>query len=158
MNSQRANEAMDKIRDEMTQTNHEAITEIGEAMTRLLLASPELSDKIMAEGKTCKGAYAAMEQYARKGKRHCIPPKEAAKLIAEYWEIPVEAMTRAALEQEPQAHATATPQPPYSGSSPCTGEPMAGLISPIARGGHGGISAAAATSMLDDFDALLGGL
>lgn len=49
MNDQRANEAMDKIRDEMAKTANEAVQEIGEAMTRLLLASPEMSDKIMAE-------------------------------------------------------------------------------------------------------------
>lgn len=133
--SEITNKAMDKIRDEMAQASHEAITEIGEAMTRLLLASPELSDKILAEGKTCKGAYDAMEQHARRERKHCIPPRAAAKLIAEYWEIPVEAMTRAALEQEPQAPA----EEPISTS----------IKAPLAAAGD---------SAEADFFALLGGL
>lgn len=140
--SESINKAMDKIRDEMTQTNHDAVTEIGEAMTRLLLASPELSDKILAEGKTCKGVYAAMEQYARKERKNCIPPRAAAKLIAEYWEIHVEAMTRAALEQEPQAPA---------------GEPSSKSIKD-SLAADGGSGYADSDSAAADFFSLLGGL
>lgn len=169
MNSQRANEAMDKIRDEMAGSQDDGVQVIGEAMTALLQIAPELTEKVLAKGKTCAGAFGAVRDYAKKNKGKgtavYVPPAKAAEIVAGYWEIPVEQMKQAVMQAamasmggETQAHAGTTPQPPYGGSSPCTGEPMAGMISPVARGGHGGISAAAATSMLDDFDALLGGL
>ena len=172
MNSQRANEAMDKIRDEMAGSQNTVVQQIGELLTVVLTIDGQYSEQILAKGKTLKGAADHASAYALKHKEkgatmHETSKKEDAMLMEEYWGIPKEVFYQAFARMwadicaETQAHAETTTLPPYGGSSPCTGEPMAGLISPVARGGHGGISAAAAaaaTSMLDDFDALLGGL
>ena len=145
--SEMANKAMDKIRDEMAKTKNDAVLEIGEAMTELLLIAPELSEQILAEGKTCAGAYKVVESYARSNYKTCVPPRKATELVAEYWGLPLEQMRRAVMGAEPQEH-TANP----SGASrhlPYRGEAVMG-------GGAG--AGENAGSLLDDFDALLGGL
>lgn len=61
--------ATDKIRDEMAANAKDAaISVIGEFMTNLLMEKPETAEKIMAEGKSLKGAMSAMSDYARKNK------------------------------------------------------------------------------------------
>lgn len=61
--------ATDKIRDEMADNAKDAaISVIGEFLTSMLMEKPETAEKIMAEGKSLKGAMAAMSDYARKNK------------------------------------------------------------------------------------------
>lgn len=91
--------AVDKIRDEMAANSaNMALQAIGEMMTAHLDACPQDADKVLAEGKTLKGAYAAMESWARKNAKNgacCVVPKQAQKLVAEYYGV--------AQTQEPQA-------------------------------------------------------
>lgn len=153
MNSKRANEAMDKIRDEMAGSQDTVVQQIGELLTVVLTMDGQYSEQILAKSKTLKGAADHASAYAMKHRakgatRHETSKKEDAMLMEEYWDIPKEVFFQAYARMwadicaETQAAAQLTP-------------------SPVKRGGHGGISAAAATaatSMLDDFDALLGGL
>lgn len=61
--------ATDKIRDEMAANAKDtAILVIGEFMTNLLAEKPETAEKIMAEGKSLKGAMSDMSDYGRKHK------------------------------------------------------------------------------------------
>lgn len=111
-------QAMDKIRDELAGNSNPGVQMIGEAMTALLMAAPELSDKILQEGKTLAGAFNAVKDYARKNKTGgfaFVPPAKAAEIVAKYWGIDVAAMKRAVLAaemesmgEEPQAHAAVT--------------------------------------------------
>jgi hypothetical protein len=92
-------EAMDKIRDEMAKSQNPAVQELGETLTAWLSRHPEGAEKILAEGKTLQGSYKALEEYARKNKNGnsaCVPYMKAVEIMAEYWGIDKEEMTRAA--------------------------------------------------------------
>ena len=91
------NAAMDKLRDEMALSKDQALGAIGEIMTALLQAAPEWAGAILAKGKTLLGAYAALEEYARKnrGGKNCVyvPPDTAQEVICGYYGIKVEGET-----------------------------------------------------------------
>lgn len=96
-------EAMDKIRDELAGNSNPGVQMIGEAMTALLMAAPELSDKILQEGKTLAGAFNNLKDYASKNKTGgfaFVPPAKAAEIVAKYWDIDIAAMKRAVLAAE----------------------------------------------------------
>lgn len=101
-------EAIDKIRDEMAKEKPGSpVAEVGEMVTEMLTAAPEIAPAIMAKGKTLKGAYEAMESAAKKkgGSRVCIGPREAAKIVMEYYGF------NAAIPQTPAPAPTPTPAP-----------------------------------------------
>lgn len=84
--------AVDKVRDEMASAkkNKDAIGAVGEIVTAMLNANPAAAPEILAEGKTLKGCYKAMEDYARKHKEgccYCIPPEQAETVICKYFGI-----------------------------------------------------------------------
>lgn len=168
--SEMVNRAMDKIRDEMAGTKDRNVPLIGEIMTELLLMMPEESEKILAEGKSLQGTQKHCMAYAarirKNGERMLeTSPEEDAQCISEYWGIEQEKVETAMLAlntrkmmqrfggklpegisfigAETQAHAENP-----SGASrhlPYRGEAVMGA------GENTG-------SLLDDFDALLGGL
>ncbi len=85
-------EAIDKIRDEMatTKTNGAAIRAVGEIMTALLEAHPDWAGAVLQKGKTLKGAYGAMEHYAREhreGSCYYMPPETAESVICKYYGV-----------------------------------------------------------------------
>jgi len=85
-------EAVDKIRDEMatTKTNGAAIRAVGEIMTALLEAHPDWAGAVLKKGKTLKGAYGAMEHYAREHKEgscYYMPPETAESVICKYYGV-----------------------------------------------------------------------
>lgn len=157
--SEMVNKAMDKIRDEMAGTQDRNVPLIGEILTELLLMMPEVSEKIMAEGKSLQGTQKHCMAYAARIRKNGekileTSPEEDAQCIGEYWEIEQEKVENAMLAlnlrkamqrfggklpegisfmgAEPQAHAEGQPTAPEA--------------------------AAAGGSLLDDFDMLLGGL
>ena len=77
--------AMDKLRDEMAQEKSSAVKMAGEMITLQLMADHGNAEKILADGKTIKGAYDAMKEHARKNRLECIPPDEACDIFAEYY-------------------------------------------------------------------------
>lgn len=84
------NAAMDRVRDEMAkEAAGSPIAEVGEMVTEMLAASPDLAPRIMDKGKTLKGAYQAIESAAKKNRGGrsavCIGPREAAKIVLEYY-------------------------------------------------------------------------
>lgn len=76
--------AMDKLRDEMAQSKG-AVHMAGEIITLFLMAGPENAEKILAEGKTIKGAYTKMRDLARSKRQECFDSDEAAGIFAEYY-------------------------------------------------------------------------
>ena len=76
--------AMDKIRDEMAKSKG-AVGMVGDIVTLYLKKEPANAEKILAEGKTLKGAYGAMRDYAREKRMECMDPDEAAERIAVYY-------------------------------------------------------------------------
>lgn len=103
-------DAMDKIRDEMAGSGDPGVQVIGEAMTRLLQLQSELADKVLEEGKTLKGAFAKVRDWAKanaKGGFCYVPPAKAAEIVAEYWGVDTTAMMQAVCGAETQAHAQA---------------------------------------------------
>lgn len=76
--------AMDKIRDEMAKSKG-AVGMVGEIVTLYLQNEPANAEKILAKGKTLKGAYSAMRDYAREKRIECMTPDEAAERIAAYY-------------------------------------------------------------------------
>lgn len=103
-------DAMDKIRDEMAGRGDPGVQVIGEAMTRLLQLQPELADKVLEEGKTLKGAFAKVRDWAKanaKGGFCYVPPVKAAEIVAEYWGVDTTAMMQAVQGAETHAHAQA---------------------------------------------------
>lgn len=80
--------AMDKIRDEMAETKSEAIRALGEMMTMILQARPDLAEHILEEKKTIAGAYNAMYEVAKGEKKSgccCIAPNRAIRIAMEYY-------------------------------------------------------------------------
>lgn len=80
--------AIDRIRDEMAKEQAGSpIAEVGEMVTEMLAAAPDIAPAIMDKGKTLKGAYQAIESAAKKkgGRSVCIGPREAAKIVMEYY-------------------------------------------------------------------------
>lgn len=78
------NKAMDKIRDEMAKAK-DAVCMVGEIVTLYLQSEPANAEKILQDGKTLKGAYGAMRDYAREKRKECMTPDEAAEHIAKYY-------------------------------------------------------------------------
>lgn len=90
--------AIDKIRDEMAKENAGSpIAEVGEMVTEMLNAAPDIAPAIMDKGKTLKGAYQAIESAAKKkgGRSVCIGPREAAKIVMDYYGFSVNPQTSA---------------------------------------------------------------
>ena len=101
------NKAMDKIRDEMAKAT-DAVCMVGEIVTLYLQSEPTNAEKILADGKTLKGAYGAMRDYARKEHKECMTPDEAAEHIARYYGMePAKLMDmwQAVKDEEPQEKA-----------------------------------------------------
>lgn len=75
---------MDEIRDEMAREEADSpISAIGEYVTERIQAGAEIP-----EGKTLKGAYKAMEGWARKNQKNgcCyVPPARAFSIVDEYF-------------------------------------------------------------------------
>ena len=105
-------EAMDKLRDEMATSKSEGVQALGEGMTSWLREHPAESGALLAEGKNLKGAFAAMEAYARGQKRAStcvvVTPAKAREIALEYYGISVknEDEPREAAEH-PVPHASA---------------------------------------------------
>ena len=82
------NAAMDKIRDEMAKTKSTNVQALGEIMTALIQARPEIAGAILKDGKTLDGCWKAMEDYARKhktGNSFAMGPDIAENIIVEYY-------------------------------------------------------------------------
>ena len=96
--------AIDKIRDEMAkEPAGSPIAEVGEMVTEMLAASPDIAPKIMDKTKTLKGAFQAIEAAARKkgtGKV-CVGPREAARIVMEYYGFSAEVPRTPASAPEP---------------------------------------------------------
>lgn len=96
---------MDRIRDELAGAGgDQAIEEIGEYVTRRVAAGADVP-----EGKTLKGAYEAMREWARKHQKNgccCVPPEKAYELVDKYFgfagkaERPVPAPVRSSVVDE----------------------------------------------------------
>ena len=75
---------MDRIRDEMAREEADSpISAIGEYVTERISAGA-----VIPEGKTLKGAYKAMEDWARKNRKGsccCVPPARAFAIVDEYF-------------------------------------------------------------------------
>ena len=86
-------EAMDKLRDEMATSKSEGVQALGEGMTSWLREHPSEAGALLAEGKNLKGAFAAMEAYARGQKRAStcvvVTPAKAREIALEYYGISV---------------------------------------------------------------------
>ena len=86
-------EAMDKLRDEMATSKSEGVQALGEGMTSWLREHPAEAGALLAEGKNLKGAFAAMEAYARGQKRAStcvvVTPAKAREIALEYYGISV---------------------------------------------------------------------
>lgn len=101
--------AVDRIRDEMAATKDDAIQAVGEMMTEQLRAQPQISELVQKKGKTLRGAYQAIGDYASKhrtGNHAVVPPAKAMELIAEYYGFtPTDGKPTST--EETQAHAGA---------------------------------------------------
>lgn len=85
--------AMDRIRDEMAKAKSTNVQALGEIMTALLQARPEIAGAILADGKTLGGCWAAMEAYAKKhktGNSYAMGPDTAQAVICEYYGFSME--------------------------------------------------------------------
>ena len=83
-----AGRAMDKVRDEMAKTKSTNVQALGEIMTALIQARPEIAGAILKDGKTLDGCWKAMEDYARKhktGNSFAMGPDIAENIIVEYY-------------------------------------------------------------------------
>lgn len=85
------NKAVDKIRDEMAKAS-DAVCMVGEIVTLYLQSDPANAEKILAEGKTLEGAYAAMRNYARQKRMECMTPDQASARIADYYDMETKKM------------------------------------------------------------------
>ena len=109
--------AMDKLRDEMAkQHKNGGLCALGEYMTGLLQRMPEASDRILENGKNLKGAWGALEAYARKlprsGSCVAVRDEDAYRVCREYYGIGgAEECEKAA---EPRAAAPAAVAPESS--------------------------------------------
>lgn len=94
--SQEFDRAMDRIRDEMAKAKSTDIQDLGEIMTALLQARPEIAGAILADGKTLTGCWKAMENYAEKhktGNRYSMGPSATQAVICEYYGFSMENAT-----------------------------------------------------------------
>ena len=94
-------EAMDSIRDQMAAAHADgALSAIGEYLTELLKARPETAEAFAAGNKTLRGAYEAIEKYARSQKRQgacvCVSDDAAFEQVRKYYGIPDASMTKEA--------------------------------------------------------------
>lgn len=91
--SQEFDRAVDHIRDEMAKAKSTNVQALGEIMTALLQARPEIAGAILADGKTLGGCWAAMEAYAKKhktGNSYAMGPDTAQAVICEYYGFSME--------------------------------------------------------------------
>lgn len=86
--------AMDKLRDEMArECKHDGVQQVGAYMTDRLLREPGIAAKVLAKGKTIKGAFEAIHSYASKhrtGSYAFVSPETAFELVAKYFGIKAE--------------------------------------------------------------------
>lgn len=85
--------AMDKLRDELAADNSAGVQQVGEYMTARLMADAELAEAILVEGKTLKGAFQAIHDYAskhRSGNFAFVPPEKAFEIVAGYYILPAQ--------------------------------------------------------------------
>ena len=104
------NKAMDKIRDEMAKAT-DSVCLVGDIVTLYLQSEPANAEKILQDGKTLKGAYGAMRDYARKERKECMTPDEAAEHIAKYYGMePAKIMDMWQAVKDEQSKEKAKPQ------------------------------------------------
>lgn len=113
--------AMDKLRDEMAKHHKDGgLCALGEYMTGLLQARPEAADRILENGKSLKGAWGALEAYARKlprsGSCVAVRDEDAFRICREYFGI-------ADAPEKPEAEMTAAPA-----AQPLTGNGLDDLM------------------------------
>lgn len=105
---------MDRIRDEMAREEADSpISAIGEYVTERIQAGA-----VVPESKTLKGAYKAMEDWARKNRKgSCcyVPPARAFAIVDEYFGF-------AAKVPEAKPHTFAEVKPVPAASTPLTDE------------------------------------
>ncbi len=80
--------AMDAIRDEMAKTRSDSVRALGEIITAMLQASPQIGGAILKKDKTLAGCWKEMEKYAREhktGNSFCMGPDVAQNIIVEYY-------------------------------------------------------------------------
>lgn len=84
--------AIDRVRDEMAKHHdNPGICAVGEVLTALLAAAPEYAAAMLDDKHNLKGAYEALEAYARqqytKNRRNCVyvPQDTAERVILEYY-------------------------------------------------------------------------
>ena len=89
MAQERYMEALDKLRDEMAkEAKNPGIQYLGQWLTRELERNAGAAEKILAEGKTLKGAFDAIRKYAEKnrtGNFAFVPPEKGIDLAADYY-------------------------------------------------------------------------
>lgn len=106
-----AEQAMDKIRDEMAKCpEHDGIRIIGEYMSRRLTMEPAIEEHL--EGKTLTGAFEKIKKYAQEHKNGnfaFVPPEKAYEIVNGYYGIPAAPAERR--KEETQAHAPETKAP-----------------------------------------------
>lgn len=88
-------EMMDRIRDEMAkEPAGSAVSAIGEYVTERIQRGAQIP-----EGKTLRGAYKAMEDWASKNRKNkncvCVPPDRAFAIVDEYFGFSAEAKPQA---------------------------------------------------------------
>lgn len=76
--------AMDKIRDEMAESNRPELQAAGSCITKLLRRFPMIAGAILADGKTLKGYYEAMRDKAKKEHLTMIDGEEFAAAYFEF--------------------------------------------------------------------------
>lgn len=82
--------AIAKITDEMMKSNNPAIRNIEEHLTKIC-TNEVVAEKILADGKTLKGAYNAMKEEARRMAggtgEICISDEDGFRIVDEYFDI-----------------------------------------------------------------------
>lgn len=93
--------AIAKITDEMMKSNNPAIRHIEEHLTALC-TNEGIAGKILAEGKTLKGAYNAMKEEARRmaggSGEICISDEDGFRIVDEYFGISADKGTSAKID------------------------------------------------------------
>lgn len=104
----RTEEAKDALRDEMAKAAaHAGVQQIGTYLTERLEAEPEIAEKLLTKGKSLRGAFGAIYEYAKKHRTNSfayVPPEKAYEIVDEYYGI-ADAEGRRAAKEETHAHA-----------------------------------------------------
>lgn len=83
------NRAIKHVTEQMMQDQSAYMVRIEEHLTNIC-TNDVVAGKLLAEGKTLKGAYASMEAIAQKmakNNRACLPDDEGLRIIEEYYGI-----------------------------------------------------------------------